>query len=194
MSKLTDKQMIFANEYLVDLNATRAYKKAYPKVKKDSVAAVNGNRLLRNAKVEEYIEKRMKDRAKRTEVTQDMIIEELSKVAFSNGTDFAKVVRKSYKKPKLDAKGNIIDEEEVFYDDVEIVSTDDLSADKRKAIVSIKQTKFGVVVESADKLKALELLGRHLGMFKDKLEIEGSINTNPYEGLTTEQLLKLAEV
>ena len=60
MSKLTDKQMIFANEYLIDLNATRAYKKAYPNVKKDSVAAANGNRLLRNAKVKNYIDEQLK--------------------------------------------------------------------------------------------------------------------------------------
>lgn len=60
MEKLTDKQIIFANEYLVDLNATRAYKKAYTKVKKDSVAAANGNRLLRNAKVKNYIDEQLK--------------------------------------------------------------------------------------------------------------------------------------
>lgn len=60
MAKLTEKQKIFVNEYLVDLNATRAYKKAYPKVKKDEVAAVNGNRLLRNAKVKEYIDEQLK--------------------------------------------------------------------------------------------------------------------------------------
>lgn len=60
MAKLTDKQIIFANEYLIDLNATRAYKKAYPNVKKDSVAAVNGNRLLRNAKVKNYIDEQLK--------------------------------------------------------------------------------------------------------------------------------------
>jgi phage terminase small subunit len=60
MDKLTNKQMIFANEYLVDLNATRAYKKAYPNVKKDGVAAVNGNRLLRNAKVKNYIDEQLK--------------------------------------------------------------------------------------------------------------------------------------
>ena len=60
MAKLTNKQFIFANEYLVDLNATRAYKKAYPNVKKDSVAAANGNRLLRNAKVKNYIDEQLK--------------------------------------------------------------------------------------------------------------------------------------
>ncbi|MGJ0841567.1 terminase small subunit [Clostridium tertium] len=60
MAKLTDKQIIFANEYLIDLNATRAYKKAYPNIKKDSVAAVNGNRLLRNAKIKNYIDEQLK--------------------------------------------------------------------------------------------------------------------------------------
>ena len=43
-----------------------------------------------------------------------------------------------------------------------------------------------------DKLRAIELMGRHLGMFKDKLELSGQIDTtNPYVGLTTEELKKL---
>ncbi len=53
---MTDKQQIFADEYLKDLNGTRAYKVAYPNVKKDSVAAANAVRLLRNAKVKTYID------------------------------------------------------------------------------------------------------------------------------------------
>ena len=53
--EVTEKQKVFADEYLIDLNATRAYKVAYPAVKKDEVAAVNGNRMLRNAKVSAYI-------------------------------------------------------------------------------------------------------------------------------------------
>ena len=32
---MTEKQKIFADEYLIDLNATRAYKIAYPRVKND---------------------------------------------------------------------------------------------------------------------------------------------------------------
>lgn len=60
MDKLTNKQMIFANEYLVDLNATRAYKKAYPNVKKDSVAASAAVRMLRNVKVKNYIDEQLK--------------------------------------------------------------------------------------------------------------------------------------
>lgn len=59
-NKLTDKQLIFASEYLKDFNATRAYKEAYKKVKSDDVAAVNGNRLLRNAKVKSYVDEHIK--------------------------------------------------------------------------------------------------------------------------------------
>ena len=53
---MTKKQKIFADEYLIDLNATRAYRAAYPSVKKDETAAVNGSKLLRNAKVKKYID------------------------------------------------------------------------------------------------------------------------------------------
>ncbi|MCF2673360.1 terminase small subunit [Fusobacterium varium] len=71
---MTKNQKIFVNEYLVDLNATRAYKKTYPNIKNDETAAVNGSKLLRNTKVATEIEKRMKNREKRTEVTQDQVV------------------------------------------------------------------------------------------------------------------------
>lgn len=58
--KLTEKQKRFCDEYLVDLNATRAYKKAYPNVKKDGTAAQAGSRMLRNVKVKDYIEQQLK--------------------------------------------------------------------------------------------------------------------------------------
>lgn len=191
--KLTPKQKIFCDEYLVDLNATRAYKAAYKNIKKDETANAAASRMLRNVKVKDYIDKRIKDREKRTEITQDMVIQELSKIAFAKGTDFAKVVEKSYMKPILDDQGHKVDEEEVFYKDVEVIETDNLTEDQKRAISSIKSTKFGVSVETYDKVKALELLGKHLGMFTDKVEVNGNMNVNnPFENLTTEQLLKLA--
>ena len=60
MGKLTDKQMIFANEYLVDLNATRTYKKTYSNVKKDSVAKSAASRLLTNVNLKNYIDEQLK--------------------------------------------------------------------------------------------------------------------------------------
>ena len=56
---MTDKQQIFADEYLKDLNGTRAYKVAYPNVKKDSVAAAADARMLRNVKVKAYIDEQL---------------------------------------------------------------------------------------------------------------------------------------
>lgn len=188
MAKLTDKQRVFANEYLVDLNATRAYKKAYPGVKKEETINAAASRMLRNVKVKEYIDKRMKEREIRTEITQDKVLQELATIAFSNGTDFAKVVERPISVngvPVLDEEGN-----QRTYKDVELEVTDNLSMNKKKAITAIKNTKFGISVETADKVKALELLGKHLGMFKDKLEVTGNIN-NPYEGLSSEDLKKL---
>nr|DAT81678.1 MAG TPA: Terminase small subunit [Caudoviricetes sp.] len=57
---LTPKQRIFCNEYLIDMNATRAYKKAYPNIKKDETARVNGSKLLTNTNVKSYIEEQLK--------------------------------------------------------------------------------------------------------------------------------------
>mgnify|MGYP000251171697 CR=1 FL=1 len=154
---MTEKQKIFADEYLIDLNATRAYKVAYPRVKSDETAAAAAARLLRNVKVAAYVEKRMQDRQKRTEITQDMVLQELAAIAFAKATDFAQIVN-----------GNV-----VLTDRVILTNTADLSEGQMKAIAGIKKGKNGIELKLNDKEKALELLGRHFGMFKDKLEVSG---------------------
>src|SRR5699024_6456154 len=58
---MTERQKLFADEYLIDLNATRAYRVAYPSVKKDEVAAAAAVRLLRNVKVKEYVNDRLEE-------------------------------------------------------------------------------------------------------------------------------------
>ena len=58
---MTKKQKIFADEYLIDLNATRAYRVAYPSVKKDETARANASRLLTNANVKKYIDDRLEE-------------------------------------------------------------------------------------------------------------------------------------
>lgn len=191
---MTDKQLIFANEYLIDLNGTRAYKEAYPSVKNDNTAAAAATRLLNTPEVEKYINERIKDRLERIEVTQDDVIQELAAIAFANESEYAKVVTKPVMiktsdgeyVPALDSEGN-----QMYYQAVEITETDELTRRQIKAISGIKQGKNGIELTTYDKVKALELLGRHLGMFKDKVEVSGDIN-NPFEGLSTEQLLRLA--
>lgn len=56
---MTEKQKLFADEYLIDLNATRAYKAAYPNVKNKEVARRAGSRLLTFVDVQVYIDERL---------------------------------------------------------------------------------------------------------------------------------------
>lgn len=171
---MTEKQKIFADEYLIDLNATRAYRVAYPSVKKDETAAAAAARMLRNVKVQEYISERMQERQQRTEVTQDMVVKELAAIAFARATDYVEI------------RSNGV------CSTVVIKSTTDLSDQQIRAIASIKEGANGIEIKLNDKEKALELLGRHLGMWNDKIKVDGEVTTNnPFEGLTTEELKKL---
>ena len=128
---MTEKQKIFADEYLIDLNATRAYRKAYPSVKRDETAAQAGSRMLRNVKVAAYIQERMQERQKRTEITQDRVLQELAAIAFAKATDYA----------------------EVKDECVKVKDTKELDEQQIRAIAGIKEGKFGIEVKLNDKEK-----------------------------------------
>lgn len=151
---MTEKQKIFADEYLIDLNATRAYRAAYPSVKKDETAASAAARMLRNVKVAKYITERMEERQRRTEITQDMVLQELAAIAFARVTDYVSVM------------GGM----------AQVKNTDQLSDSQIAAIAGIKETKNGIEVKLGSKEKTLELLGRHLGMWNDKLDVAGDMD------------------
>lgn len=188
---MTDTQKRFCDEYLIDLNATRAYKVAYPRCKKDETANAASSRMLRNVKVQEYISKKQQEIEKRTEVTQDMVIKELAAIAFSKASDYAKLKKMKRNVPVFDGE-YIVDYKEEEYTGIEFTPTDELTEEQKKALSGIKEGKFGIQVDSCDKVKALELLGKHLGMFKEKVTIDGNVNTNnPFSGMSTEELRKI---
>lgn len=194
MVKLTAKQQRFCDEYLIDLNGTRAYKVAYPSVKRDETARVNASRLLTNANVKTYIQERQKEREKRTEITQDSVLRELALIAFAKASDYARVVEKDamvevdgHMVPVLDEDGN-----QVKYRTVEPILTDELTEDQKKAIAVIKKGRDGFEIKPYSKIQALELLGKHLGMFTEKVEVKNT-TPNAFEGLTTEELKKLID-
>ena len=66
-----------------------------------------------------------------------------------------------------------------------------MSPEQKACISGVKETKFGIEVTFYNKEKALEMLGRHLGMFTEKLEVKGELNSNPFAGLTTDELKKI---
>jgi len=194
MAKLTAKQQRFCDEYLIDLNGTRAYKVAYPSVKKDETARVNASRLLTNANVKTYIQERQKEREKRTEITQDSVLRELALIAFAKASDYERVVEKD---AMVEVDGNMVpvldeDGNQVKYRTVEPILTDDLTEDQKKAIAVIKKGRDGFEIKPYSKIQALELLGKHLGMFTEKVEVKNT-TPNAFEGLTTEELKKLID-
>ena len=167
---MTNAQKRFCDEYLIDLNASRAYKVAYKNCKSDLTARTNGSKLLTKTNIQEYISKKQKEIEKRTEVTQDMVIKELSAIAFSKASDYAKLKKMKRNVPVFDGE-EIVDYKEEEYTGIEFTPTDELSEEQKKALSGIKQGKFGLEVNSCDKVRALELLGRHLGIFNDKLDL-----------------------
>ena len=152
---LTDKQRKFCDEYLIDLNATQAAIRAgYT----EKYANTNASKLLQNTTISQYIGERQKELSRKTEITQERVIRELALIAFSNATDYARVVEK---KMKIEVDGvlvDVLDEDgnPIMYRTVEPVLTEELTD--------------GLEVRPCSKEKALELLGRHLGMFTDKIE------------------------
>lgn len=81
---LTDKQRVFVAEYLKDLNATQAAIRAGYSAR---TANEQGARLLANVSVAAAIEKAMTQRAERTEITQDMVLERWWAIATADAND-----------------------------------------------------------------------------------------------------------
>ena len=116
MSKLTEKQKRFCEEYLIDLNATQAAIRAGYSVK---YADREGHKLVENSRVLDYLNKLRGEQSDRTGITADTVLKELKKIALA---------------------------------DTEITGK--------------------------EKIKALELLGKHLGMFNDKIETDVDTELN----------------
>lgn len=144
-SDLTEKQLIFAKEYLVSMNATESAKLAGYSEK---TAYSQGCRLLKNVKVKAYIDYYLKERASKLDITPNRILEELGHIAFFD-------------------IGNI-------YDGISLKEIDNLPENVRRAISGIKsrmEKSDGenvaeiVEIKSNDKLKAIEMLMKHLGMY-----------------------------
>ena len=93
MAKLTPKQKAFAAEYLVDLNAAAAATRAGYS---ERTARAKGYVLLQNPDIQAEIRAGMENRAKRLEISQDMVIQELARIAFFNATRAARVVNNQY--------------------------------------------------------------------------------------------------
>jgi phage terminase small subunit len=154
--ELNERQRRFVDEYIIDLNATQAAIRAGYSEK---TAYSIGQKLLKKVEAQKAIQEKMKKREERTEVTADQVVKELSKIAFSDLKAVLEWDENGIRlKPMNDVDGAILQEISETETETEF------------------QTKTTRKVKLYDKLKALELLGKHLGIFNDKLDLTGDLS------------------
>ncbi len=163
--EITDKMRQFVDEYLIDLNGTQAAIRAGYS---ESTAQEQSSQLLARPDIRALIEQAQKDRVDRVQINQDTTVNELKTIAFSDVADFVIV-----------KEGGVI-EQRPFN---ELKKEQTRCVKKIKQTVRTAQSSDGAVIhqtavlelELYDKVKSLELLGRHLGIFNDKLTLDGAL-------------------
>lgn len=138
---MTDKQERFCEEYMIDLNATQAAIRAGYSPK---TANEQGSQLLAKLSIQNRIAQLQAEQSRRTGVSADRVVRELAKIAFVNAADL------------IDPKTASLKSD---------VSHDDLAAVQSVKVKTFGEDGLEQEVKLADKLRALDLLGKHLGMF-----------------------------
>jgi phage terminase small subunit len=149
--KLTGKQRKFIDEYFVDFNATRAAQRARYKGNENTLAAT-GSRLLRNVKVAEVISERLKESA----MCADEVLSRLAEQARGEHRNY------------MQEDGSL---------DVGRLVKDGMA----HLIKAIRPGRKGTIYEFHDQQRALELIGKHHGIFNDKSEQQAvNVGVNVY--------------
>ena len=160
MPKLSEKQKQFIREYLVDLNATQAAIRAGYSEK---TARSQGQRLLTHVDIAKALEKAQAERAARTEITADRVLEELAKIGFSNMQDYIRTTGEG------DA---FVDLSELTREQAAAISevtVEDYKDGRGEDARDVRKVKFKL----SDKRSALVDIGKHLGMFVERKELTG---------------------
>jgi len=152
----TEKERAFTQEYPVDMNATKAAIRAgYSK----KTAGALGHRLLKKVEIQAELQEAFRLRSIRTEITQDMVLKELAIIAFADMAVFA-----TWGPSGLTLKGS---------DGLPEAATRAVAEVSENITEGGSNTKFKLY----DKIRALEILAKHLGMVVDKthVEIDGDV-------------------
>lgn len=158
--KLNDKQQRFVEEYLIDLNATKAaIRSGYSEKTARSIAS----ELLTNPNIEEAVAVGRKRLSEATAVTAEAVVNELRKLGFSNMADYMRPG--SDGDPTLDFSNLTRDQAAALVE----VTVEDFKDGRGEDARDVRRVKFKL----ADKRAALVDLGKHLGLFVERHEHTG---------------------
>lgn len=170
---MTPKQILFVEEYLKDLNATQAAIRAGYSEK---TAGQIGEENLKKPEIRKAIDEAMLERSKKTSITQERVLEALGQIAFGDPRTL------------YDGNDNLLPVSQLSDEAVSLIAGFDVSVIRGKN--KDDDDEFVKKVKFNDKLRALELLGRHLGMFKDKIEVSGNVGLADRMSKARERLKK----
>lgn len=160
---LTPKQTLFVAKYLANgLNATKAAISAgYAKKNADT----QGARLLVNVKVAEAIAAKQGPRLEKLEITAERVLRELALLGFSNMLDYMTVNEDGFADINLKA---LTRDQAAAIQEISVDMTGGSGDGKRELVPRMK-------FKLANKRDSLELLGKNLKLFTDKVEFSGSV-------------------
>ncbi len=168
---LTPKQSLFVEEYLKDLNGSRAAIRAGYSAKGANVTA---SKLLTIPNIATAVDKAKHARAEKAGITQEWVVNRLLQIA---GTDMTELAT-------WNESG------------VRFKESSELSAAAKASVQQIEQVMNehggGLKIKQYDRMSALKLLGQHLGMFKEQSEVKLTVD-RPAEDLSDEELTRALE-
>ncbi|MGV8059796.1 MAG: terminase small subunit [Smithellaceae bacterium] len=154
--KLTIRQKLFVREYLVDLNATRAYLRAGYKVN-ENIARRNGARLLTNADILEAIHQAIGNQLSKLEITNETVLQEIAKLAFCNMFDYISINKDGTA---------VVDFLKLTREQAAAIQELSFEEGMEAGVGGAKPVKK-VKFKLSDKKGSLELLGKYLKLFSD---------------------------
>jgi phage terminase small subunit len=159
---MTNKQKIFVKEYLIDLNATQAAIRAgYSK----KTAYSHGQRLLKHVEIQNLLTSAMHKREEKAEITAERVLKELALIGFADQADYFEIYD--------DGSLRVKQFEEMPEGASRVIS----GIEEIQRIMGSGEGGKDMVLEARrklrhhDKVRALELIGNHLGMWKDRNEV-----------------------
>jgi phage terminase small subunit len=173
---LTIKQEKYAQGLFAGLTQREAYKQAYNCGNmKDATIDRNAYALSLDNKIVTRIKILTDELKERNMVTVEKVLSQLSKIAFADIKDML-----SFKTVQtLDETATALVGKPImaYKTVIDLKDSDEVDG---SLIAEVKETKDGFSFKRNDQMKALELIGKHLGMFTDKVEI-GNKDGKPFE-------------
>jgi phage terminase small subunit len=170
---MTPSNRVFADEWLKCRHITKAYRFAYPNCKTDYAASTNGTKLLKNAEIKAYIDKKLDEISRKAGLTVQRVLEEEARLSLS-------------------------DMREIF-DGETAIKPSDLPEDIARAIKGFKVKERKVLHPDGDteiittyeysfwdKGASLQRVEKYLGMHTEKIDL----TTNGQEINTSDEVLR----